>query len=257
MKKKTVILALFAFCVSGLAAQMDKGGMRDNMGMGHMRYDMNFMEMSEKCAQGHKESCEGVKKHVHSMKKMQKQMHKEMGAMPKMKKMRKPLKPAKPKRGFAVSMLGFSREEFVKSIEEINPAFAKKLKKMQKENPRKFRKVLMVQSINRFGIEKEGIEKMKKNVIDLIELNIKEYDIVEAYKKSDNDGEKAKFKQELMKILSQKFDIRDRDIESKLKFMSGEVDEFKQALNKRKENKDRIVENRADIILGESLSVMW
>jgi hypothetical protein len=177
----------------------------------------------DKCVQGDKQCCEKLK-----MRRM------------KMKQCKK---------GIAKKLKHCDR--IFRQLEESDPALAKRLKKRRKADPEKFRRVMSATYADRHMFSGKDEKAHRRDFSARINQNIRQYEIIEAYKKTKKKKKREKLRQELKNVISAKFEIRTRDVESRIKAMEYKIVDLKKDLFKRQENKSRIVEKRADLVLAE------
>lgn len=242
-KMKLFLVSVFVFGVTGVFAEV---------GQGEMINKVSFMKLIDECSKGKKKSCENLKQQVQEMKKRTKH-NKNIT-----KSRSKNAMSANMMKNHPMGKMMYHRSEIIlKEVQSVDNNFTKQLKKLRKQSPDKFHKIISSTSMGRYTGRKGEEEQAKKDLVSHIKLNLEQYEIIEGYKNTKDEKQKDKLRQELIYVLSKQFDLRNKDIESKIQVMKDKVSGIERDLAKRRENKKRIVENRADMILGRLLNVVW
>ena len=88
-------------------------------------------------------------------------------------------------------------------------------------------------------------------------LEIRGRQLAEKYRHNNDSKVKETIKKELSSILSQMFDIREKDREEEIKLLTEKLDHLKNVLEERKTKKKEIVERRLQEMLGEIDVLRW
>jgi hypothetical protein len=139
--------------------------------------------------------------------------------------------------------------------------------------PKRYEKMMELKSKNSFkywkmftGLIKKYrfLERLKEKDPENYDRRIKEikleekvHELIENFKKSTNDSEKKKIKDELKNILNEIFDIRQANREADVKRIEKDLKELKDNISQRKNNKDKIIDKHLQDILGEKDSLEW
>lgn len=230
MKKKLILWIVSLVFGTGTSFAQETGSFKEK---GCLPFEM----LVDKCANGNKQSCKKLKSCFPSESKgknKQKQYYSHTTAKP----------------------WGYTGW-VIQQVEEIDSGFARELKTMSEKNPRKAGIVFGSVHRKKYMSDKKEIEQGKKDFIRLIKLNIEEYDIVEKYRKTSDEAQQNKFEKELTDVELEKFELRNKDIGSHIENMKSNISKIEKDFETRKANKQRIVKNRVDMLLGKSLSSMW
>ncbi|MEF3279826.1 MAG: hypothetical protein K6357_02515 [Elusimicrobiota bacterium] len=170
-----------------------------------------------------------------------------MGGLGERKMMKKP--GVGPKMNIGRADLQEIEGKVIEIIKKNDPEFAKKLEQLKKDDPFKYRQVIKI-SFNLINFERNAEDKtIEKDIVRGISL---EYDVRELALKYEKASvsDKDRIKTEIKSKLNELFDIRTKAHELKIKRLEAEVSELKSTITKRKANKDKIVEQRLNQIIG-------
>ncbi len=134
-------------------------------------------------------------------------------------------------------------------VEKNDPEFAKKLFELKKTNPVKYNQVIKI-SFNFLHFAKNTQDpSIEKDMVRGISL---EYDVRELALRYKNasDADKTKIKSEMKNKLNELFEIRTKVQELRLKRLENEIKELKDTITKRRANKDKIVDQRLNQLIG-------
>ena len=105
------------------------------------------------------------------------------------------------------------------------------------------------------------IEKNDKEMFDLIikkeELDAQSMDLARQYREAEDDATKASIESEMQVVLSELFDLRQKEEKCKIDKMEEKLAELKALITERDKNKDIIVQNRIDELTGKSKYTNW
>ena len=88
-------------------------------------------------------------------------------------------------------------------------------------------------------------------------LEIEAKELVDQYKKTENESEKEELKSQITELLSKIFDIRQQNREKEIERLEERLAEAKADNKKRLENKKEIVAERLNELLGEEKWMQW
>lgn len=123
--------------------------------------------------------------------------------------------------------------EFMRGIQEAYFEM-KRMSELEKSNP-------------------EAFAEMKRER----EMEMRSFDLAQQIRKSTDDAEKEKLKAELMPLLGQLFDIREKHKDQEIDRLSQELKRLQEQVEKRRKNKDAIVEKRFNELTGEANDEGW
>ncbi|MFQ5769270.1 MAG: hypothetical protein ACE5HX_01950 [bacterium] len=142
--------------------------------------------------------------------------------------------------------------------EQFDPEMAEHLNDLKLEQPDKYK-----HEIARIIKEKMRLERMKKkdperydHVFKIHSMEAKSQNLGRRYREAD-ESEKAIIKSELKSILAELFDLRELDRQEEVKRLEKKLDELKQSLAARQNNKARIIERRLLQLIGEKSYLEW
>lgn len=133
-------------------------------------------------------------------------------------------------------------------VSKNDQSFAQKLEELKKTNPQKYRQLIKL-SFNLLELAKEN-EIAEKDVVRGIALEYDTRELASKYNKAD-PGEKEKIKREIKNKLNELFDIRTKVQELKVERLQAKVKELKDIIEKRKQNKSKIIEERLNDLLKD------
>lgn len=91
----------------------------------------------------------------------------------------------------------------------------------------------------------------------IIKLELKSHEFTEKAKSAKDDAAKAKVKGEMMPVLNELFDLREKDREFEVKRLEKEIVKLKNLLIERKKHKSEIVKDHMDDLLEEDEYMKW
>jgi len=150
-------------------------------------------------------------------------------------------------------------KELLETIKKENPEEVKELMLLKKENPIEFRKILIQRQyeIQRLSELKERDPERYEYKKKQQALERQSRQLVKKYRIGKDEKAKAKIKKELSSVLSQLFDLREKDREEEIKHLTEKLDHLKSVLAERKKKKQEIVERRVQEMLGEIDVLLW
>jgi hypothetical protein len=149
--------------------------------------------------------------------------------------------------------------EFMAFVKEVDPGRIAKLEKLHQERPELYEKVLQMGfwKMKQLKEVKNREPKLYDQKVQMFVLQGKVYDLAKSFKDATNDGDKKKIKAELDGDLNKLFDLRQADREQDIARLKDRVTKLETALQKRKENKDKIIKDHADKLLGSQEDMEW
>ncbi len=147
-------------------------------------------------------------------------------------------------------------KEYLKNIKSELKLKLKEIKENDKERYADLLRELhwknMEHSFMRMAKEKEMIARDKQ----IIEYEILTESLSFEYQKS-SQSEKEKIRKELLKNLSQLFDLKEAQREKEVKLLEERIVKLKEKIVTRKKNKDIIIRRRTEELLGEGKYLEW
>jgi hypothetical protein len=147
----------------------------------------------------------------------------------------------------------------LEEIKKENPDEVEELMLLKKERPTEFRKILFQRQH-----ELERLEELKERDPGRYEQRKKEHSmerqsrqLVEKFRASKNEKEKAKIKNDLSVVLNELFDLREKDREEEIKHLNEKLEHLKSVLDERKKRKKEIVDRRLQELIGERDVLIW
>lgn len=149
--------------------------------------------------------------------------------------------------------------EIKEFLQKENPEQLEQLDKLKDERPVMYEKVLFhafqrLEHLKR--LEKKDPEAYKQKM-EMFRLDTQVRALVKEYRDSDNESRKAKIKKELVPLLGKLFDLRQEDRKLELKHLKERVSELEGKLSSRAGNKEKIVENHLNKLLGKADDLDW
>ena len=143
-----------------------------------------------------------------------------------------------------------SEDEVMKVINKHDPAFGKKLGQLSEAAPGKYKMVMQMSGKLFAAARMEKDEGIEKDAVRALSLEFESKELSMSYGKA-SDSEKKEIRGKLGKVLSELFDLKSRGQEIRVKRMEEDLGNLKKKLEKRKANKDKIVQQRLDQLTGE------
>lgn len=175
------------------------------------------------------------------------------------KKFTVPAVPAVPNfEGDLTVMFQMSEEEEKEYLKSLSPNLRADLEEIKKLNKERYYDLLRDAHYSRFDFvfmdkgEKERAEIDKK----ITEYNISTELLGLKYQKA-NDSEKSKIKSELIKKLSELFEIKEQQRKIEVAQLQKELEQLKKSLELRKNNKEAIVQKRFNELTGMGEYLDW
>jgi hypothetical protein len=150
-------------------------------------------------------------------------------------------------------------KEILEKIKKENPDEVEELMLLKKERPIEFRKILIQRQY-----ELERLEELKERDPGRYEQKIKEHSLerqsrqlTEKFRENNDEKEKARIKNDLSVVLSELFDLREKDREEEIKHLNQKLEHLKSVLAERKKKKKEIVDRRLQELIGERDVLIW
>lgn len=145
-------------------------------------------------------------------------------------------------------MLG--ADEILATIKKYDASFAAKLSDYKTSAPAKYRVILQMAGKQLSFAKMEGDADLEKESVSILSLEFEVKELARKYDKAA-EADKAGIKTELKARLSELFDIRSAGQEKRVARMEKDLAKLKKGVANRKANKARIVDQRADEMIGE------
>jgi len=141
-------------------------------------------------------------------------------------------------------MMGENMElKIIEIIKTYDPSFASKLEQLKKDDPFKYKNVMRMAGASLASSRNIDDKDVEKNIVREISLEYEVRELSFEYNKASSN-DKANIKSQIKSKLSEIFDIRTAIRELRIKELEGKVAELKSDINSRKQNKDKIIEQR-------------
>ncbi len=142
--------------------------------------------------------------------------------------------------------------KIINIVSKNDPQFASRLNELKKNFPHKYNQII------RFGsnlLELSDDEIAEKDIVRGMMLEFETRELALRYPKAQGD-EKEKIKAEMRAKLNELFDIRTKIQQLRVKRLELRIKELKSDLEKRVENKSKIIESRLNELCGARY-LMW
>ena len=96
-----------------------------------------------------------------------------------------------------------------------------------------------------------------KDSLRAIQLEDESMKLSKQYRKASGEQEKGQITKKLKTVLSELFDLREKERARRIKQLEQELARLKESLNNRKKNKDTIVQQRIDELTGKKENLEW
>lgn len=143
-----------------------------------------------------------------------------------------------------------SEDETLAVIKKHDAAFAKKVEDLKTIAPPKYRMVMQMSGKLLAVSKMEGDEATEKDAVRMLALEFESKELSLKFDKA-SDADKKGIKDALKANLSELFDLKSKGQELRVKRMEADLAKLKKNLEKRKVNKDKIVEQRLEQLTGE------
>ncbi len=150
-------------------------------------------------------------------------------------------------------------EEVIAYLRETRSEQAKRLLELKDRSPERYRSWL-----SRAFREKRYMDEMKERdperyqvLVQEKQLESKSRSLASQYRETDNEAEKGQLKSELKTLLDRLFDLRQMNRETEIKNLEKRLDELRENLQQRLDNKPGIVEKRLMEMIGEREKWEW
>ncbi len=133
------------------------------------------------------------------------------------------------------------------------------LESMREKNPREF-----MRGVQEAYFEMKRMSELEKANPEAYaeckrerEMEMRSFDLAQQIRKSKDDAEKEKLKADLMPLLGQLFDIREKHKDQEIERLSQELKRLQEQVEKRRKSKEAIVGKRYDELTGEANDEGW
>lgn len=144
-------------------------------------------------------------------------------------------------------------EDVLNFVGTHSPLFREALGELRREEPREFEE--MVDDIARFMQELREVQQEDPAEAELmLQLEVKEMEseiIARQFHETKNQDQKAKLREQLGGRLNQLFELKQHAQEKELHYLEREMMELRERLERRAQNRDRIIERRMKDLLGD------
>lgn len=150
-------------------------------------------------------------------------------------------------------------EEVVEFLRSWDPYRLKRLEGARERSPHEYMGILQesffemrrVQELQR--TDPEAYESMKKER----SLEMESFEIGEQIRATEDPAKRDELKAKLKPILAELFDLREKHKDQEIKRLEKELNRLKEQVERRRKNKDAIVERRLRELSGEQLDDEW
>ncbi len=152
------------------------------------------------------------------------------------------------------------REEAMGFVREFwDASRLRRLEKLRLHAPLEFERRLEKCLVRKKYMERlrKTDPKLYRKALRAMELERESFDLAEKYQNTVNEREKKKIREQLRTILSEQFDLKEKEKSARIKKLEEEITRLKDELVKREKNKKTIVEKRLKDLLGESKYLNW
>jgi|GEM_PF-5970112 len=144
-------------------------------------------------------------------------------------------------------------------IQEENIISQDILEKMQEENPALYRRMLMktwaeLEKLNYLQAKDQNLYETSK---ERVQLEIQTWKLAIKYRQTEDETEKESIKAELREKLDSLFDLRELEKKQRITRLEEELAELKEAVQIRQANKQDIVTNRLNDMIGQKDELEW
>ena len=150
-------------------------------------------------------------------------------------------------------------QKIIQFSSTIDPNVRVNLENLKNENPDRYgRKIqrLYREYVFLKRLEEEEPQRYQE-AIDLRKLSARADKLAEKYKKSDNDTERKQLKTDLKQILTNVFDLREKERFAEIDRIRTRLERLQTEMKERRENKNEIVENHLNKIIGKDHLYEW
>ena len=161
-----------------------------------------------------------------------------------------------PRPGFGA---GGIPEQLAEFLEQVNPNMLEELREMRNRDPNRFRQAIgrafqQMREMTRLKEEDPAAfeERMRVNEV---EREIR--DLARTLREGEDNEKKAEAKQRLRTALGEVFDMQMTQREREIEAMQKRLEEYRGILEKRRANKEAIIESRLKDMAGENDGMRW
>ena len=149
--------------------------------------------------------------------------------------------------------------KILSSIKDEDSTLYSDLLEMRDKNSDAFKSML-----NHYRMEKQNLERLKnenpeayQDAIKMRDLNRKERELAKKYRDAGSEVEKRQIGAELKPVLEELFDLNLAQRKNEIEFLEKRIKEVKEEVEKRKNNKDQIIERHFEEITGTGDNFRW
>ncbi|MCP4349325.1 MAG: hypothetical protein GY795_27920 [Desulfobacterales bacterium] len=149
--------------------------------------------------------------------------------------------------------LSLSEEEVLKWLKKHVPNQHSELLHLKKEEPEEYKENLieMIEQIEYFESVRKQDSAMYERLVEAENLEFKSWELAKKIALTKNTDKKKIQIAQLETILGKLFDIRQQEKNMEIKALKKEIDEIQDLLNRRKTNKNKIIERRMKEMVSE------
>ena len=150
-------------------------------------------------------------------------------------------------------------DEALRYMEKNRPEEFERLTRLKKRNPLMYQGILgrIIRGIHFLeDLKKEDPERYKR-VVHIKELEQESRRLAEKYEEIDDPEEKETIKTDLKNLLSDIFDLRQKEREVEIERLRKELERLQEKIIRRRENKETIVNRRLKEMTGEADYLQW
>ena len=151
------------------------------------------------------------------------------------------------------------RKQAMDFLQEFSPDRIEHLKRLEKKNPAEYNDFLA-----KAFRQMKDLSELKKTNPDIYEdiikrnrLESQSMDLSKAFRETDDAKKKEELKAQLQSLLTDLFDLREKEKEREIKKLETQLNELKAMYQKRKENKAAIIEDRLKELTGDKETMKW
>jgi len=151
------------------------------------------------------------------------------------------------------------KNEIIEFYKQIESDIEKNLEQLRVRNPQKYERKL--QNLYREYVflnrKKEEDPELYRKAIELRKLSATVRVMANNYKKSDSDSERGKIRTKLRDTLSMVFDLKEKERVAEMDRIKKRLVRLQAEMVERQNNKDQIVENRLNKLIGKEHLYEW
>ncbi len=151
------------------------------------------------------------------------------------------------------------KSEVISFIQKYMPSNYETMREIKEADPGRYNQMLLENY--RIMTEIKELAKIDteahKDSLKAVKLEDESIKLSKQYRKATGEDEKGQITKKLKTILNELFDLREKERTRRIKQLEQELTRLKESLNKRKKNKDTIVQQRLDELTGKKENLQW